>query len=430
MGFSWSSYLAQSTLLAALVNAGFPQERMLADDLPPPRDLDLCVSLATDDIMLFSRGWCPRARAAIQQIDLAVNDLGIQAHHGKDVNEALDCTLIGGDLQRGRRLAPSCDKMALVFVGLVFLLGNPSVKLTGLELQAVLGHLAWFALLTRPVFSCLHEVYVEAREQLNGKSRPRNESLIELALFTMLLPYIDADLTRPWADIVVASDASPSYGFGVSVAAAPPETLRAFSRTAARRGAFARLVRDGLYPDEEPEKPRSGRVCPLPINKAAFATVVSSRAKHAAHAGALEAGGVRLALRWFLRSASRHGLRMVLLVDAQAVLGAVAKGRSSSPSLQREIMRIAALQLVGGILLKLVYVPSEDNPADAPSRGIVRRWRPRKNCIAQSKKQVLVSNAKRKRAHDDAAPLRRAKRDLQRYGGIAESFRQARLSSL
>ena len=121
---------------------------------------------------------------------------------------------------------------------------------------------------------------------------------------------------------------------------------------------------------------------------------------------------------------------MVLLVDAQAVLGAVAKGRSSSPSLQREIMRIAALQLVGGILLKLVYVPSEDNPADAPSRGVVRRWRPRKNCIAQSKKQVLVSNAKRKRAHDDAAPLRRAKRDLQRYGGIAESYRQARLSSL
>ena len=430
MGFSWSSYLAQSTLLAALVKAGFPEERMLADDLPPPRDLDLCVSLATDDIMLFSRGHCPRARAAIQQIDVAVNDLGVQAHHGKDVNEALDCTLIGVDLQHGRRLAPSCDKMSLVLVGLVFLLSDPSIMLTGLELQAVLGHLAWFALLTRPVFSCLHEVYAEAREQLAGKSRPGDQCLVELALFTMLLPYIDADLTRPWADIVVASDTSPSYGFGVSVAAAPPDTLRAFSRTAARRGAFARLERDGAYPDEEPEKPRNGRVCPLPINKAAFGTVVSSRAEHDAHAGALEAGGVRLALRWFLRSASCHGQRMVLLVDAQAVLGAVAKGRSSSPSLQREIMRIAALQLAGGILLKLVYVPSEDNPADAPSRGVVRRWRPRKDCIAKSKKQVLVANSKRKRAHDLTAPLRRAQRIIERYGGItADSIRQARLSS-
>ena len=202
----------------------------------------------------------------------------------------------------------------------------------------------------------------------------------------MLLPFVDADLTRPWSSIIVASDASPSFGFGVSVAPASPDDLRAFSRFAARRGAFARLERDGSYPDEEAEKPRKGRACPLPISKAAFATVVSSRAVHASHAGALEAGGVRLALRWYLRSVARHGTRMVLLVDAQAVLGAVSKGRSSSASLRREIMRIAALQLVGGLLLKLVYVPSEVNPADAPSRGIVRRWRARKGCIAKTKR--------------------------------------------
>ena len=36
-------------------------------------------------------------------------------------------------------------------------------------------------------------------------------------------------------------------------------------------------------------------------------------------------------------------------------------------------MRISALVLAGDLLLKLVYVPSEDNPADAPSRGIVRK---------------------------------------------------------
>lgn len=90
MGFSWSSYLAQSTLLAALCKAGFGKDRMLADDIPPPRDLDLCVSLATDDIMLFSRGRCALARAAIAKIDGAVESLGIQAHHGKDVDEALD----------------------------------------------------------------------------------------------------------------------------------------------------------------------------------------------------------------------------------------------------------------------------------------------------------------------------------------------------
>ena len=226
-------------------------------------------------------------------------------------------------------------------MGLVFLLRDPSHMLSALELQAVLGHLAWFALLTRPVFSTLHDVYAEARRDDTSKAPLRGESLAELTLFVMLLPLIDADLTRPWADIIVASDASPSYGFGVSVAPASVEVCRAFSRTAARKGAFARLDRDGHYPDEEPEKPRKGQVCPLPICKAAFATVVSSPAVHAAHAGALEAGGVRLALRWFLRSEKRHGRRLVMLVDAQAVLGAVAKGRSSSPSL-RESQRCSS----------------------------------------------------------------------------------------
>lgn len=414
MGFSWSSFLAQSTLLAALARAGFTEDRMLADDLPPPKRLDLCVSLATDDIMLFSRGPSPLARAAIRDIDEQVHNLGVQAHHGKDVNEALNCTLIGVDLQDGQRLAPSSDKLALVIVGLVLLLNNASILLTPLELQAILGHLAWFALLSRPVFSCLHEAYAEARRVDTTKARLHGESLIELTLFVMLLPYIDADLTRPWADLIVASDASPSFGFGVSVAPATPDTLRSFSRTAARKGAFVRLDRDGVYPDEEREKPRQGRACRLPINKAAFATVVSSRAVHSAHAGALEAGGVRLALRWFLRSVSRHGRRMVLLVDAQAVLGAVAKGRSSSPSLRREIMRIAALQLAGDVLLKLVYVPSEDNPADAPSRGVVRRLRARKTCIAKTKRQVATADVKRKRAYQAGAELRNAQRTLRR----------------
>ena len=310
------------------------------------------------------------------------------------------------------------------------MLHDSSVLLSPLQLQTVLGHLAWFALLARPIFSTLHEAYADARRDDATPARPRDACLAELLLFMMLMPFVDADLTRPWSNIIVASDASPSFGFGVSVAPASADDLRAFSRTAARRGAFARLERDGCYLDEEAEKPRKGRACPLPICKAAFATVVSSRAVHAAHAGALEAGGVRLALRWYLRSVARHGTRMVLLVDAQAVLGAVSKGRSSSASLRREIMRIAALQLVGGLLLKLVYVPSEDNPADAPSRGIVRRWRPRKSAIAKSKNQVLATNVKRKRAHDAAAPDRRNKRNLLRYGGIADSFRQARLSAL
>ena len=133
-------------------------------------------------------------------------------------------------------------------------------------------------------------------------------------------------------------------------------------------------------------EPRKCRACRLPLSKSAFGTVISSKAVHAAHAGALEAGGVRLALRLSWRSLSRHARRTVLLVDSQAVKGANAKGRSLSATFRTEMMRIAALQLAGDLLLKLVCVPLEDNPADAPSRGIVRRWRRRASCVAVSQR--------------------------------------------
>ena len=101
--------------------------------------------------------------------------------------------------------------------------------------------------------------------------------------------------------------------------------------------------------------------------------VISSRQRFDAHSGALEAHGVALGLRWLLRSVARHSKRTTILIDAQVVLGAVRKGRSSAPSLKRDLRFIGALIIGGDLLLRCLYVPSEDNPADAPSRGVVRK---------------------------------------------------------
>ena len=87
-------------------------------------------------------------------------------------------------------------------------------------------------------------------------------------------------------------------------------------------------------------------------------------------------------------------------------------------------MRIAALQLVGGLLLKLVYVPSEDNPADAPSRGIVRRWRARKGCTAKTKRQVATETAKRSAAYIKGAEGRRATRTIKRIDSRLSAMRR------
>lgn len=93
------------------------------------------------------------------------------------------------------------------------------------------------------------------------------------------------------------------------------------------------------------------------------------KASYEAHSVSLEAAGVSIMLRWLLRSPHKHHTRVAALIDAQAVLGAVTKGRSSAATLRYEMQRIAALSIAGGWLIRYVYVPSAFEPADEPSRG-------------------------------------------------------------
>ena len=149
---------------------------------------------------------------------------------------------------------------------------------------------------------------------------------------------------------------------------------RKVGRIGATRDHFVRLDRTLPYVDDEAERTRKGEPVHLPISKRHFKTVLSVRRQFAAHSGSLEAHGVVLGLRWLLRSPQRHSRRTPILIDALTVLGASAKGRSSAPSIHHHIREIASLILAGDLVYRPVYIPSEDNPADAPSRGIVRRW--------------------------------------------------------
>ena len=85
--------------------------------------------------------------------------------------------------------------------------------------------------------------------------------------------------------------------------------------------------------------------------------------------GLLEAHCVRLAVEWLARSPQKHSSRVVLLIDSKAILGAVCKGRTSARSIRTQIRHICAIALAADLSLYCIYIPSEHNPADAPSRG-------------------------------------------------------------
>ena len=103
-----------------------------------------------------------------------------------------------------------------------------------------------------------------------------------------------------------------------------------------------------------------------------FWDVLCVRARLAAHSGSLEATAAALGLRRLTREARHHRSRGSSLVDAQAVMGALNKGRSSSGILGHPVSQAAALLLAADLKMRFAYLPSELNPAGALSRGFVR----------------------------------------------------------
>lgn len=56
--------------------------------------------------------------------------------------------------------------------------------------------------------------------------------------------------------------------------------------------------------------------------------------------------------------------------DNQGTVGAILKGKSRSAAVNRSVQRLYDFAICAAITPSLVYVRSEDNPADPLSRGI------------------------------------------------------------
>ncbi len=281
--------------------------------------------------------------------------------------------------------------------------------------SSLLGLGQWFAVLCRPSFSAFHRCYRFARrEPLEEVCDVPTAVVGELLSFALLAPLLGGALDAEWAPLLVASDAAPDFGFGVSVASLPSDEVRLLGLKSERRGDYVRFDRftDKLL---EPERPRVGRRVPLPVSATAFRDVISKRAEIREHSGILKLRGVRLAVRWALRSARWFGRRLLLLVDAKAALCAVAKGRSGAFSFRRPLASIGAHALASGCQLRCLYIPSEDNTADAPSRG--KRRRPSRKRILKQRRHCKAD----RRLFQAAQRMQRCVAVLREHGLLASS---------
>ena len=84
------------------------------------------------------------------------------------------------------------------------------------------------------------------------------------------------------------------------------------------------------------------------------------------HINKLELNTVHTAIRWVLSHPFSISVRLLLCIDNAASYYALRKGRSTK--LLSTLRKIAALILVSGLSLSLLWVPSKINPADKASR--------------------------------------------------------------
>ena len=307
---------------------------------------------------------------------------------GKCYDFADSAVTLGILIKDGVALCPRSERLVDVLLGGADLLKNPHC--TPARFSSFVGLLQWFNLLNRPMYACLHAAFAFARLQDDQSARDLWETVAsEVALNISLFPLWVIDLCADWMSVVPATDASTSYGYGMCLARLPPWLVRAAAAEAYGDHFF-------VLGDAEAGGARTGRRVAIPIQSSAFKPTFSIRARAKKHAGALEADAVVLGLKRLARIGGTLGRRGLFLLDARAVEGSLRKGRSSAPTLRRPLMAAAAVQLAAGFRLRFGYIPSEDNPADAPSRGV--RTRPRDRRPVIPRRRLLLGLPRRTRA--------------------------------
>ena len=104
------------------------------------------------------------------------------------------------------------------------------------------------------------------------------------------------------------------------------------------------------------------------IAAAPWRTIVSKAWSDVEHVNTLEVRAALLAVHHALSYPSSLSSRVFLLVDSTVAFFTLWKGRSSSPALLLPLRMVSAALLASGMVLLPGWLPSEDNPADAPSR--------------------------------------------------------------
>lgn len=387
MGFSHAVFLAQSAHEHVVYASGAlrPEDNLLRMSSPLLTRQAATHGICIDDLFLFSLSRATateqfkRVLAAYRAAGFIVKDSKVVAPTSRPIK------IIGFDVcGTDASITPAADSTASLVAATLWVLRATTT--TGAALAHLIGRWTWCLLLRRPALSVLQNVYrfiAIARGRRFGVWPSVRRELWQLL---GLLPVLRASLDAPLFHRAVASDASELAAGVVSTPLTPSLAGVLWPLCSSRRHAHTQTI---LQADSASNPLRS--LHRLPPDEAAlvraesavfdhcysavrgccrWSTIVSQAWRDEEHINVLELRAVLLAAHWVLSHPSAVSRRVLLLVDSTVALYALWKGRSSSYPLLAVLRKIHALLLAGGLTLLTGWLPSEVNPADAPSRHL------------------------------------------------------------
>ena len=169
MGFGWSSYVAQSTMVATCLNAGFHEESFLSDERLMLPNGQHVLAVATDDVSLFENlSLAERASLnspSLAKLDSVWSSMSVEGQTEKTLDGVSDAKVLGVEFCASTRLQSRGAKLFdLPEASIDFMtIRTSSPK----QLQVLNGNVQWQNLMGRLFFlpqSCLFLRAVAARE--------------------------------------------------------------------------------------------------------------------------------------------------------------------------------------------------------------------------------------------------------------------------
>ena len=377
MGFRPAAGWAQCLAELAVKRAELPVQHRLVEGARAPADFPIWGSIL-DDVWVVDGASKSDERVGIPwlgKVETEWRKLGVQTNVKKDmldsvIGEVQGCYIDGWRCTAG----VSKEKKMLLLEGGGGLLGMKRIPLKTMERYVgKAGFAAMFKSGVRSIFFHIYQWMEELRKNFlkSGVLSPGVRD--ELMSFLACIPFLEFSMKAPWATRLECSDAAPG-GHGRAWTAMPESTVRAAAGAAETKG-FHTYVQ---MPEQEARDAAvANGLLQFNLEPEAFHWHKVGRPGGERHINLEEASALSWSIHERLRRPGEIGHRIVHAVDSSVVLGAVRKGRSSSFGLNAVCRQIFASCLAGNLELFLLWIGTEENPADEPSS-----WYGQRACAA------------------------------------------------